>query len=78
MLGHGYSQREPFCSLPLSDDLYRRALDLYRSRPDKEWGLTDCASFTVMSDRGLADALTADEHSRQAGLRALLLEDHDL
>lgn len=61
--------------VPLSDELYRRALDLYRSRPDKEWGLTDCVSFTVMSDRGLADALTADEHFRQAGVRALLLED---
>lgn len=62
---------------PVSDDLYGRALDLYRSRPDKEWGLTDCASFTVMRDRGLNDALTADEHFRQAGLRALLLEDQD-
>lgn len=59
----------------MSDDLYRQALDLYRSRSDKEWGLTDCASFTVMRDRGLMDALTADEHFRQAGFRALLLED---
>ena len=61
--------------VPLSDDLYRQAFDLYRSRPDKEWGLTDCMSFTVMQDRGLVDALTADEHYRQAGLRALLLEE---
>lgn len=61
--------------VPMSDDLYRRAFDLYRSRPDKEWGLTDCVSFTVMRDRGLADALTADEHFRQAGLRALLVEE---
>jgi predicted nucleic acid-binding protein len=59
----------------LSDDLYRRAFDLYRSRPDKEWGLTDCVSFTVMRDRGLVEALTADEHYRQAGLRALLIEE---
>jgi len=61
--------------VPLSDDLYRRAFDLYRSRPDKEWGLTDCVSFTVMRDRGLVNALTADEHYRQAGLRALLIEE---
>jgi predicted nucleic acid-binding protein len=59
----------------LSDDLYRQAFDLYRSRPDKEWGLTDCVSFTVMRDRGLVEALTADEHYRQAGLRALLIEE---
>jgi predicted nucleic acid-binding protein len=28
--------------------LLSRALDLYRNRLDKEWGLTDCISFAVM------------------------------
>jgi hypothetical protein len=28
-----------------------------------------------MTERGLTDALTADEHFRQAGFRAVLLED---
>jgi len=60
--------------MPLSEDLYRRALDLYCSRPDKEWGLIDCASFVVMSERGMNMALTADEHFQQCGLRALLKE----
>lgn len=27
--------------IPLSEQLYARALQLYRERPDKEWGLTD-------------------------------------
>lgn len=54
--------------------LYERALDLYRSRPDKEWGLVDCASFVVMRERGLTDALTADRHFEQAGFRSLLLD----
>lgn len=60
--------------VPVSEDLYGRAFLLYRQRRDKEWGLTDCVSFTVMRERGLSDALTADEHFRQAGFRALLLE----
>jgi hypothetical protein len=34
-------------------------------------------SFVVMGDAGLTDALTADEHFRQAGFRAVLLEDPD-
>lgn len=69
-------ERDPRVEVvPLSEDLYRRAFDLYRSRPDKEWGLADCISFTVMQDRGLINALTTDEHFRQAGLRALLLEE---
>ena len=58
--------------VPASDDLYRRALEMYRDRLDKEWGLIDCMSFVVMSEQGLTDALTADNHFRQAGFRALL------
>lgn len=60
--------------VPLSEDLYSRALQLYRERPDKEWRLTDCISFLVMQDRGITEALTADEHFQQAGFRALMRE----
>ena len=52
--------------------LYERGLEFYRSRSDKEWGLTDCISFVVMHERGLTDALTTDRHFQQAGFRALL------
>ena len=58
--------------VPASDHLYQRALDIYRDRSDKEWGLIDCMSFVVMSDQGLTEALTADNHFRQAGFHALL------
>jgi len=34
--------------VPLSEELYLQALQLYRERLDKEWGLTDCISFVVM------------------------------
>jgi len=56
--------------------LMHRAIDFYRGREDKEWGLTDCISFIVMEDHGLTDALTTDEHFQQAGFRALLRVDH--
>jgi hypothetical protein len=62
---------------PLSEELYQRSFELYRSRADKEWGLVDCVSFIVMRDRGLYNALTADEHFRQAGFRPLLRESSD-
>jgi predicted nucleic acid-binding protein len=58
--------------VPTSDELYRRAIELYRDRVDKEWGLIDCMSFVVMNDHELTDALTADNHFRQAGFRVLL------
>ncbi len=60
--------------VPLSEDLCARAFDLYCSRPDKEWGLIDCASFVVMTERSVTKALTADEHFQQGGFRALLRE----
>jgi predicted nucleic acid-binding protein len=60
--------------IPMSEDLYYRAIQLYRERLDKEWGITDCVSFVVMQDRGLTSALTPDEHFQQAGFRALLRE----
>jgi hypothetical protein len=60
--------------IPHSDQLFDQALKLYSERLDKEWGLTDCLSFVVMQERGIAEALTADEHFQQAGFRALLRE----
>ena len=51
-----------------------RALRLYRERPDKLWGLTDCVSFVVMQDHRLIDAVTTDEYFVQAGYRALMIE----
>lgn len=60
--------------VPLSESLYVAGLDLYRNRPDKEWGLTDCISFTLMHERGITDALSADMHFRQAGFRPLLVD----
>ncbi len=59
----------------LTDHHYTRAFDLYRNRPDKDWGLTDCVSFVVMTERGLTSALTADEYFEQAGFIALLRRD---
>lgn len=60
--------------VPLSDQLYIRALQLYRARLDKEWGLVDCISFVVMQDREIIEALTTDNHFQQAGFRVLLRE----
>ncbi|MGB8643628.1 MAG: PIN domain-containing protein [Anaerolineae bacterium] len=54
--------------------LLQSALQLYESRADKNWGLTDCISFVVMEQQRLDSAVTADEHFIQAGYRALLLE----
>jgi uncharacterized protein len=64
---------DPYVEIvPLNEKLYHRAFLLYRERRDKEWGLVDCVSFTIMNHRGIIEALTPDQHFEQAGFRALL------
>jgi hypothetical protein len=58
--------------VPTSDDLFGRGVALYSARPDKQWSLTDCISFTLMRQLGIEEALTADHHFEQAGFRAML------
>ena len=55
-----------------SVELFESAWSLYRERPDKEWSLTDCASFVVMRERGINLAFTSDKHFEQAGFVKLL------
>ncbi len=58
--------------VPASSDLLDRGAELYRSRSDKGWSLTDSISFVIMLDQGIREALTADHHFEQAGFTALL------
>jgi len=58
--------------VPLDSRLLQRGIDLFASRPDKDWSLTDCVSFVVMQEEGLTEALTGDGHFGQAGFKALL------
>jgi predicted nucleic acid-binding protein len=57
--------------IPFSQELFERGADLYDHRPDKEWSLTDCISFVVMTDHNITEALTGDHHFEQAGFVAL-------
>ncbi len=51
--------------------VYQAGFDLFATRPDKAWSLTDCISFGVMTERKVVEALTADHHFVQAGFRAV-------
>jgi uncharacterized protein len=55
-----------------TSDQFERALSRYEERIDKEWSLTDCASFLIMEAEGIGVALTHDQHFAQAGFQALL------
>ena len=55
---------------------FRAALERYAARLDQRWSLTDCASFLVMEERGITEALAFDRDFEQAGFTALLRERH--
>lgn len=50
-----------------SELLWQSAWELYSSRPDKGWGLTDCTSFVIMEQQEIRLAFTGDRHFTQAG-----------
>ena len=56
----------------ITPELSEKAYQLYCSRVDKEWGLTDCTSFVVMEMMQMTRAFTADRHFEQAGFSVLL------
>lgn len=58
--------------VPQTDAQFRAAVERYASRSDQTWSLTDCASFLVMEERGITEALAYDRDFEQAGFVALL------
>jgi uncharacterized protein len=58
--------------VPQTRQLFRRAYVLYQKRQDKTWSLTDCASFVIMDQKQIVEALTHDHHFEQVGYKALL------
>lgn len=52
--------------------LFLDGLQLYESRLDKGYSLTDCISMTVMRERGISQVLTHDKHFAQEGFDILL------
>ena len=47
-------------------------MELYESRLDKGYSLTDCVSMQVMRERGISEVLTNDQHFAQEGFTILL------
>ncbi len=58
----------------IDESLHREAMTLLLSRQDKTYSLCDAASFILMRQRNLAEALTTDRHFEQEGFRKLLGE----
>lgn len=58
--------------VPQTSRQFREAAIRYAYRLDQRWGVTDCASFLLMEERGITEALAYDRDFEQAGFAALL------
>ena len=56
----------------VDESLDQKAWQLLANRLDKQWSLVDAASFVIMQERNLTEALTEDHHFEQAGFVRLL------
>jgi uncharacterized protein len=70
----GLTEQTHITVLQDSDKLFDSGTELFASRPDKEWSLTDCISFEAMRALGLQAAITGDHHFEQAGFMTLLMQ----
>ena len=68
-------EADPYVEIiPQTDAQFKAAVERYASRSDQRWSLTDCASFLVMEERNISEALAYDRDFEQAGFSALLRE----
>jgi uncharacterized protein len=58
--------------VPQTSLLFQKAFKRYAEMVDKNWSLTDCASFVITDEERLTAALTHDRHFAQAGFQTLL------
>ena len=67
----GLRQKPHLEILPQTSESFTRGFELYASRPDKRYSLTDCISMQIMRTKGIEDVLTHDRHFEQEGFRPL-------
>ena len=69
---NGLRQLPLLSILPASQNLWTVGWKLYSDRPDQDWSLTDCISFSVMTQGRLTQSFTSDHNFEQAGFAKLL------
>ena len=68
----GFRNSDSVIVVPQTPDQFAIAFERYKQSADKNWSLTDCASFQIMETEHISAALTHNHHFVQAGFEALL------
>jgi predicted nucleic acid-binding protein len=71
MVRQAFSSKH-FRVIELSITAFEEGLELYESRPDKEYSLVDCISMIAMRHAGMKEILSYDHHFEQEGFVTLL------
>lgn len=61
--------------VPVTSQQFWEAVEHYDSHRDQRWSLVDCASFLIMKELKIRDALAHDRDFWSAGFRPLLRDD---
>jgi predicted nucleic acid-binding protein len=66
-------QEDPnFTILPQSRPVFNNAIQLYSTRSDKGYSMTDCISMAEMKHRNISEILTNDHHFEQESFVILM------
>ncbi len=55
----------------VEEDLFEKALDMFKRSDHKSWSFTDCTSFALMKDLLIPNAFTFDRHFKEASFQIL-------
>lgn len=66
-LGNNLLSSRIFNVVHVNEELFYEAWRYFQKHKDKRYSLTDCVSFVLMKQLGIAAALTFDKHFTQAG-----------
>ena len=55
----------------VNENIFEKALIIFRNKSDVTWSFTDCTSFALMKDLSLTEAFTFGSHFLEAGLQKL-------
>ena len=55
----------------VGEELFDKAVILFRSSSDRSWSFTDCTSFALMRELQMSDAYAFDKHFSEAGSRSI-------
>lgn len=70
---YGALQDDPnFTILPQSRAIFNNAIQLYSTRSDKGYSMTDCLSMAEMKHRNITEILTNDHHFEQESFVILM------